>query len=120
MVRLAPYLTIVGVIFSIPAFLALLGLGTFMAPIGLATGMMAGRLFLGSSYLVSVLFLGAMILLEGLAIPGLFSRSKKDGTLFTGVFWLELSKMLSALTLADWSSDPTFIFIFSFSGKKIL
>ena len=84
MVRLAPYLTIVGVIFSIPAFLALLGLGTFMAPIGLATGMMAGRLFLGSSYLVSVLFLGAMILLEGLAIPGLFSRSKKG---WNFVYW---------------------------------
>ncbi len=83
-VRLAPYLTIVGVIFSIPAFLALLGLGTFMAPIGLATGMMAGRLFLGSSYLVSVLFLGAMILLEGLAIPGLFSRSKKG---WNFVYW---------------------------------
>lgn len=76
-VKFAPYLVIIGVVVGIPGFLALLGLGTFMAPLGLVGGMMTGRPFLGFSYIVNVIFLGAMVLLEGLAIPGLFSRSKK-------------------------------------------
>lgn len=85
-VKLAPYLTIVGIVFGIPAFLALLGLGTFMAPIGLAGGMMTGKLFLGN-YFTNVLFLGVMILLESLAIPGLFSRSKKA---WNFIYWAAL------------------------------
>lgn len=76
-VKFAPYLVIIGVVVGIPGFLALLGLGAFMAPLGLVGGMMTGRPFLGFSYIVNVIFLGAMVLLEGLAIPGLFSRSKK-------------------------------------------
>ncbi len=83
-VKFAPYLAILGVVLGIPGFLALLGVGTFLAPLGLVGGMMTGRPFLGFGYLVSVLFLGVMILLEGLAIPGLFSRSKKG---WTYLYW---------------------------------
>lgn len=76
-VKFAPYLAIIGVVVGIPGFLALIGLGAFLAPLGLVGGMMTGRPFLGFSYIVNVIFLGVIILLEGLAIPGLFSRSKK-------------------------------------------
>lgn len=86
-VKFAPYLAIVGVVVGIPGFLALIGIGTFMAPLGLVGGMMTGRPFLGFSYIVNVLFLGVMVLLEGLAIPGLFSRSKKAWTL---LYWSAL------------------------------
>jgi len=86
-VKLAPYLTIFSVIFGVFGFLALLGLGAFMAPLGFIGGMMTGRPFLGIGYIVNALFLGVMILFEGLAIPGLFSRSKKA---WTFLYWSAL------------------------------
>ncbi len=76
-VKFAPYLAILGVVMGIPGVLALLGAGTILAPLGVAGGIMTGRPFLGFGFIVSVVFLGLMILLEGLAIPGLFARSKK-------------------------------------------
>lgn len=86
-VKFAPYLAILGVIFGAFSFLALLGLGAFMAPLGFVGGMMTGRPFLGIGYIVNVLFFGVMILLEGLAISGLFSRSKKA---WTYLYWSAL------------------------------
>lgn len=76
-VKLAPYLVIVSVLFGGLGFLALLGLGTFLVPLGTIGGMMTGRPFLSFGFVLNTIFLGAMVLLEGLAIPGLFSRSKK-------------------------------------------
>jgi len=87
LVKFTPYLAIIGVVMGIPGVLALLGMGTILAPLGLVGGMMTGRPFLGFGYIVSVLFLGVMILLEGLAIPGLFSRSKKA---WTYLYWSAL------------------------------
>ena len=90
-VKFAPYLAIIGVVMGIPGVLALLGAGTILAPLGLVGGMMTGRPFLGFGYIVSVVFLGVMILLEGLAIPGLFSRSKKA---WTYLYWSALVGVL--------------------------
>lgn len=86
-VKFAPYLAILYVIFGAFSFLALLGLGAFLAPLGFVGGMMTGRPFLGVGYIVNVLFFGVMILLEGLAISGLFSRSKKA---WTFLYWSAL------------------------------
>ena len=90
-VKFAPYLAIIGVVMGIPGVLALLGAGTILAPLGLVGGIMTGRPFLGFGYIVSVVFLGVMILLEGLAIPGLFSRSKKA---WTYLYWSALVGVL--------------------------
>lgn len=86
-VKFGPYLAIIGVVMGVPGVLALLGAGTVLAPLGLVGGMMAGRPFLGFGYLVSVVFLGVMVVLEALAIPGLFSRSKKA---WTFLYWSAL------------------------------
>jgi len=86
-VKFAPYLAILGVVMGIPGVLALLGAGTILAPLGFVGGMMTGRPFLGMGYLVSIIFLGAMVVLEALAIPGLFSRSKKA---WTFIYWSAL------------------------------
>jgi hypothetical protein len=86
-VKFAPYLAIIGVVMGIPGVLALLGMGAFLAPLGLVGGIVTGRPFLGIGYIVNVLFLGVIILLEGLAIPGLFSRSKKA---WTFLYWSAL------------------------------
>lgn len=86
-VKFAPYLAILGVVLGIPAVLALFGAGAILAPLGLVGGMMTGRPFIGFSYIISIVFLGVMIVLEALAIPGLFSRSKKA---WTFLYWSTL------------------------------
>jgi len=77
LVKFAPYLVIIGVVVGVLGFLALLGLGTFMVPLGTIGGIISGKPFLGVGYILNILFLGAIVLLQGLAIPGLFSWSKK-------------------------------------------
>ncbi|MCL4364004.1 hypothetical protein M1328_02070 [Patescibacteria group bacterium] len=74
LVKLAPYLAIIAVVIGVPAFLALLGLGAFVVPLGTIGGVMSGHPFSGISYLLSVAFLGVMVILEALAITGLFGR----------------------------------------------
>lgn len=86
-VKFSPYLAILGVVMGVPGIIALLGAGTILAPLGFVGGMMTGRPFLGIGFIVNVLFLGAVVLLEGLAIPGLFSRSKKA---WTFLYWSAL------------------------------
>lgn len=91
-VKFAPYLAILGVVMGIPAVLTLLGAGAILAPLGLVGGMMTGRPFLGFGLIISVLFIGAMIILEAMAIPGLFSRSKKG---WTYIYWSALVGVVS-------------------------
>ena len=86
-VKFAPYLAILGVVMGVPGVLALLGAGAFLAPLGLVGGIVTGRPFIGFSYIVNILFLGVMVVLEALAIPGLFSRSKKA---WTFLYWSAL------------------------------
>lgn len=78
LVKFAPYLAIAGVVVGILGFLALLGLGAFLVPSGAIGAVVTGQPFL------NIVFLGAIVLLEGLAIPGLFSRSKKAWAL---LYW---------------------------------
>lgn len=75
-VKIAPYLAIIGVIFGIPAVLTLLGFGAFFVPMGTIYGVASGRPFLGAGYLISVFFLIAVMILEALSISPLFKRSK--------------------------------------------
>lgn len=81
LVKVAPYLAIIGVIIGIPGVLALLGVGTFIVPLGTIGGIVSGRPFLGVGFLINILFLGAMIVLEALAISPLFKRSKNGWNL---------------------------------------
>lgn len=91
LVKIAPYLAILGVIIGVPGVLALLGLGTFIVPLGTIGGIVSGKPFLGLGYLVNVIFLGVMIVLEALAISPLFKRSK------TGWNYLYYSTLLGAV-----------------------
>ena len=73
-VSFAPYIAIIGIVLSLPAILAILGIGAMMGPF---------TAFMGASYLASygVLYyvgvVGLIIsaVLDGLAINGLFKRS---------------------------------------------
>lgn len=74
LVSFAPYLAIIGIVISLPAILAILGIGAMMGPF---------TAFLGASYLASygigyyigVIGLIISAVLDGLAVRGLFKRS---------------------------------------------
>jgi hypothetical protein len=73
-VKIAPYLAIVGVIFGAIGFLTLLGSGTFLMPLGTVAGAVTGHPFIGVGFILNALFLGAVVLIEALSIKGLFAR----------------------------------------------
>ncbi len=77
LVKISPYLAILGVIVLAPTVLAAFGLGTFVVPFGTMGGMMTGRPFLGLSYLIGVLFAAAQLVFIALAVSPLFKRAKK-------------------------------------------
>lgn len=72
-VKIAPWLEVLGVVFSIPGLMAVLGFNAMMygTPYG---GYMAARA--GYNFSLASLFLMASLVLMVLAIPGLFKRSK--------------------------------------------
>jgi len=89
-VKIAPYLAIVGVVISLPAVLALLGLTGLVAvfsPLGGAAGVSSGF-----GYTLSTIILIAVIVLEALSIPGLMGRKK------TGWDYSFYSVMVSAVS----------------------
>jgi hypothetical protein len=77
LVKFAPYLAILSVILMIPTILAVLGLGAFLAPLGLIGGAMTGRPFLGFGYLIGVVFSIVILVLTILSINPLFKRERK-------------------------------------------
>ena len=92
LVKIAPYLAILGIIITAPAILLLVGLGgfaTMLAPMG-------GVQTISSvpTMWLSILLLIPVILLEAMAIPGLFSRSMKA---WTFLYWAQLFGVVSNL-----------------------
>jgi len=72
LVKISPYLILISIIFSLPAILAALGLGTILAPIGLYAGVSSGFHFS-----VGLLITLAVIVLEIMALPGLFKNKRQ-------------------------------------------
>lgn len=69
-VKLAPYLAIIGVVLSLPAVLTVLGLGAVAAPFAALGGITS---FTG--YSLTILFVIAGAVIMAIAIPGLFKRT---------------------------------------------
>lgn len=91
-VKIAPYLAILSLIFTIPAILLLLGLGsvaTVLAPVGGVDSVATlPTMWLGIALLVPV------VILEAMAVPGLFAKSHKA---WKYMFWAQLISVVSAL-----------------------
>lgn len=91
-VKIAPYLVIVSLILTIPALFVLLGLG------GLATGLapFGGAEAVGSVPFMwlSILLLVPVIILDIMALPGLFSRK---AVAWKYIFWGQLFSIVSSL-----------------------
>src|SRR3989344_5081382 len=68
-VMLAPWLTLIGIIVTIPAVLFALGIGAFLTPFALFAGAAGAGI-----QLLGLLFAAATVILYVLALPGLFKR----------------------------------------------
>ena len=88
-VKYGPYITVVIMILALPVILAALGLGAVFLPFA---GYAAPTLGLG------LLFTIASLVLQGLALPGLFAQ-KKQG--WTFVFYANIVSFVSSLIIGD-------------------
>lgn len=75
-VQFAPWATIIIMVIAIPAVLLVLGLGALVAPFSIFLGP-AGAVSYSINYVLSALILAVTIVLELMAIPGLFARSRR-------------------------------------------
>lgn len=88
-VKFAPYITLIMLIMALPAVLVLFGIGALLTPFSYMGGVNAGM-----TYTVSMVVLAVSLVLEALAIPGLFKRTKQGWNL---VFYSALVSAVSSL-----------------------
>jgi hypothetical protein len=75
LVKIIPWIILVVIIFTLPAVLFAFGLGTLLAPFGFLAGVGAGFV-----YLISMALAAVVLILEALALSGLFNRTRKGWT----------------------------------------
>ncbi len=97
-VKFAPWLTIIGVVMGAFAFLALIGLGAFMVPLGTIGGMMSGQPFAGFGYIVTTVVTGLIVVMEAISISGLFKRAKSAWNI---MFYVSLVNVVNNLVHFD-------------------
>ena len=90
-VKFAPYINILLILLILPAVLAFVGLSTALAPFGY------WHAYRGAGYLFNISSLLSLIglILNLVAIPGLFKRSMNQGWRY--LFWATLISALSSL-----------------------
>lgn len=71
-VKLAPWLTLILMLFALPVVLGALGVGALLAPIGILGGFRIGIL-----NILTLLLTAVSLVMEAMAIPGLFNKTKK-------------------------------------------
>lgn len=71
-VKFSPWIALVAAIFSLPAILAILGLGSAFVPFSYIGGFRVGF-----TYTISMFILGASVVVSFMAIPGLFKQQAK-------------------------------------------
>jgi hypothetical protein len=112
-VKFAPYLAIIGVIFSLPAILAVLGLGAVAVPFAALGGVSA---FTGLS--LSIIFLVISTIIMIMAIPGLFARSIKAWRLMFYSTLVSAVSSLVAMNLGGLIIGTAISFYFLFQVKS--
>ena len=87
-VKYGPYVALIAMVFSIPTLLALFGIGAIVAPWAV----------IGSSYgirtILAIIFSLLIIILEIVALPGLFKRQMKAWKI---MFYISLINVISNL-----------------------
>lgn len=72
LVKIAPWITIIILVLSIPAILAVFGMGSFVGSMGLAFGVS-----LGFRYYLGIAVLAVQVILMAMSISGLMKRELK-------------------------------------------
>lgn len=85
-VKFGPWIVVILLVLSLPALLFILGIGTFVAPFGGVTA--------ATGFGIAALGLCAQLVLEALALPGLFARKMSGWTL---MFYATIVGVLSSL-----------------------
>lgn len=75
-VKFGPWISLILMIISAPLILGFLGIGTLMMPIGYLGGLQAGM-----GYTASMIFTAVIMVMELIALPGLFKRAKAGWTM---------------------------------------
>lgn len=75
-VKFGPWISLILMVMSAPLILGFLGLGTFMMPFSYL-----GGLRMGMGYTVSMVFTAVIMVMEVIALPGLFKRAKAGWTM---------------------------------------
>ena len=88
-VKYGPYLSLIGIVLSIPSLLALLGIGAFLSPLAVL-----GGVHYGFKTLLSFAVTLAIIIMEIIALPGLFKRQMKAWKI---MFYVSLISVVSNL-----------------------
>ncbi|PIY68551.1 chromate transporter [Candidatus Roizmanbacteria bacterium CG_4_10_14_0_8_um_filter_39_9] len=83
-VKFGPWISLVLLVMAAPALFALFGLGTFLAPFSFL-----GGLGVGFGYTLSMIFTAVVMVIQVIALPGLFKRAKSSWTLMFYVALLE-------------------------------
>ena len=92
LVKVAPWLTALALLFTIPALLAFFGFAGYAV-----TALGASGAFYGGNAMMSFVFALVGVVLQGLALPGLFARKTSGWTFsFYGVLWGIIQNLLSA------------------------
>jgi hypothetical protein len=113
LVKLAPYFAIIGVIISLPAILAVLGLGTIAAPFAALGGVSSF-----TNFSLSIIFVIINTVIMAMAIPGLFARTYKGWQLmFIGTIISAVSSLLS-MNLGSLILGTAISFYFLFQVKS--
>jgi len=95
-VKYGPYLALVGIVFSLSALLASFGIGgigAVVAPLAALSGVRSGI-----GYIFPLIFGLMIIVLEAMAIPGLFKKQMKAWKL---MFYVSLVSAVSSLSTLD-------------------
>jgi ATP-dependent protease HslVU (ClpYQ) peptidase subunit len=71
-VKIAPWLTLILLLISLPAILFVFGLGSIFLPFSYLGGIGSGF-----NYTLGMIVLAISLVLEAMAIPGLFNRTKR-------------------------------------------
>jgi len=71
-VKFAPWINLILMILALPALLALFGIGAFLAPFSYLGGLRTGM-----AYTLGLIVASIAIVLNALAIPGLFKRTRQ-------------------------------------------
>ncbi|OGK23223.1 hypothetical protein A3C24_01020 [Candidatus Roizmanbacteria bacterium RIFCSPHIGHO2_02_FULL_37_24] len=92
-VAFGPWLILIFILVSIPGILTAFGLGSLMGPVGFSVGANIGLM-----YTISWVFLAITLVLEALALPGLFNRQIKG---WNFLFYASLVSLVQNIVLLN-------------------